>query len=226
MNQSKLKSLAVAMAAVLAVSPAKAATVEIGFDQLSAVYVNASQTTTLANGSYFAFGSFASSFDVTTITSANLLASLRSSNWTKSFDVAFIDLDDTSYTIANATAATAAGQSAYVIYINDTLANVRTALLGSDAGVSTAFGVFTYNNTVSSARAALPRDPVDFPGDGAQFSTEFGLAAGFNNFVEVPGLGVVDEANDAIVLIPEPSTGSLLLLGAGLLGLLRRKTNV
>jgi len=224
MNQSKLKSLAVAMAAVLAVSPAKAATVEIGFDQLSAVYVNASQTTTLANGSYFAFGSFASSFDVTTITSANLLASLRSSNWTKSFDVAFIDLDDTSYTIANATAATAAGQSAYVIYINDTLANVRTALLGSDAGVSTAFGVFTYNNTVSSARAALPRDPVDFPGDGAQFSTEFGLEAGFNNFVAVPGLGTIN--NDGIILIPEPATGSLLLLGAGLLGLLRRKTNV
>lgn len=226
MNQAKLKVFAVAVTAWLSASSSKAAVVEIGFDQLSAVYTSSSRTTTLADGSYFGFGSFASSFDPTTITSSNLLATLRSANWFKSFDVAFIDSDDTSYTIANATAATDAGQSAYVIYINDTLANVRSALQSPLNGINKEFGVFTYNNTVSSARAALPRDPVDFPGDGAQFSTEFGLGAGFNNFVAVSGLGSVDEANNAIVLIPEPSTGSLLLLGAGFLGLLRRKTNV
>ena len=91
---------------------------------------------------------------------------------------------------------------------------------------STEFGIFTYTNTDPTLRAALPRPPADYPGDGTSFATEFGLGDGFNNFTPVSGLGSIDVDKNAIVLIPEPVTGSLLLLGAGLLGLLRRKTNV
>ena len=227
MNKLKFCKLAAALVALTFSSSAKAASVQISFDQFSAVYTGSSLTTTLASGSYFGFGSFSSSFDPTTITGANLLSTLRSANWFKSFDVGFIDSDDTSYTIANATAGTdpLGGQHAYVVYINDTLGNVQTALSGLAAGVSTEFGIFTYTNTVPASRAALPRDPADFPGDGNTFSTEFGLADGLNNFTAVSGLGSIDVANNAIVLIPEPATGSLLLLGVGLLAL-RRKTTV
>jgi hypothetical protein len=223
MKQTVLSNVAAVLVMVAAIAPAKAATVEIGFDQLSAVYLSNTYATAMATGRYFGFGSFINGFDPSTATlsQANILSVLRdNSKWFKSFETGYEASDDTSYTISSATAGTANGQYAFVIYINDTLANVQTALLGSAAGISTEFGVFTYTNTNASLRADLPRDPADFPADSTNFSTEFGLGTGLNNFTAVTGLGEV--SGSGIALIPEPATGSLFLLGASLL-FLRRK---
>jgi len=223
MKQTILSNVAAVLVMVAAIAPAKAATVEIGFDQLSAVYLSNTYATAMATGRYFGFGSFINGFDPSTATlsQANILSVLRdNSKWFKSFETGYVASDDTTYTISNATAGTANAQYAFIIYINDTLANVQAALAGSAAGITTQFGVFTYTNTNASLRADLPQDPADFPADSTNFSTEFGLAAGLNNFTAVTGLGEV--SGSGIALIPEPATGSLFLLGAGLL-FLRRK---
>lgn len=223
MNQTFLSNVAAALVMVATIAPAKSATVEIGFDQLSAVYLSNTYTTAMADGRYFGFGSFIGGFNPSTATlsQANLLSVLRdNSKWFKSFETGYVASDDTTYTISNATAGTANGQYAFVIYINDTLDSVRAALAGSAAGISTEFGVFTYANTNASLRADLPQDPADFPADSTNFSTEFGLATGLNNFTAVTGLGEV--SGSGIALIPEPATGSLFLWGASLL-FLRRK---
>ena len=101
---------------------------------------------------------------------------------------------------------------AYAIFIDDTFANVQTAISGSAAGISKNFGVFTYVNTNPLLRFDLPRDPADFGGDNTSFSNEVGLSAGFNNFVAVGSLGVV--TSTSVVLIPEPSSAKLLLVAA------------
>jgi hypothetical protein len=99
---------------------------------------------------------------------------------------------------------------------------VQAALSGSATGITKEFGVFTYSNTNPALRAALPRDPAEFPADASGFSTETGLAAGLSNFTAVAGLGSV--AAGSIVLIPEPTSVSLLLLGLGCVAVARRKT--
>lgn len=230
MKKTNIGKMAGALIALLLVSQAKAAVVEIGFDQLSNVFISSSLTQSLANGSYFAFGSFSSDSVAAGITQSNILTNLRStSTWFKSFETSFVSSDDTTYRINDATASTSTDSSprqlAYAIYINDTVANVQAALaqtgLGAATGITKEFGVFTYSNSNPALRAALPRNPADFSDDSG-FSTEFGLAPGFNNFVAVPGLGNV--AAGGISLIPEPSSISLLLLGLGYVAVARRKS--
>jgi hypothetical protein len=132
---------------------------------------------------------------------------------------------DHEYTITDAIASTSTDTSprqfAYAIYINDTVANVKTALSGVATGINKEFGVFTYSNTNPALRAALPRDPATF-NDPSGFSTEFGLGTGFSNFTAVSGLGNV--AAGGISLIPEPTSVSLLLLGLGYVAVARRKS--
>jgi hypothetical protein len=204
---------------------ARAANVGIDFDQFGYVYTSYTSSTVntrMAGGSYFGFGSFNSSFDPTTITQSNILSTLRSSaNWFKSFETAYIDSDDTQYNITSATAATDDRQLAYVVYINDSLANVQAALLaGSATGISTQFGIFTYANTNPSLRYDLPRDPGVAP-DRTLFSNEFGLGTGINNFVPVAGKGS-QVGIEGVLLIPEPTSGSLFFTGIALLALCKR----
>lgn len=226
MKKPIVSKLAPALLALLLVSQVKAAVVQIGFDQLNNVYVNSSLSQSLASGSYFAFGSFSSDTVAAGITQSNILSNLRSaSTWFKSFETSFVNSDDHSYDIpATASIATdiSPRQFAYAIYINDTLSNVQAALSGSATGITKEFGVFTYSNTNPALRAALPRDPAEFPADASGFSTETGLAAGLSNFTAVAGLGSV--AAGSIVLIPEPTSVSLLLLGLGCVAVARRKT--
>ena len=223
MKKSIANKLAATLLALLLVSQAKAAVVQIGFDQLSNVFINSSLNQSLASGSYFAFGSFSSDTIAGGITQANILSNLRNpTTWFKSFEVSFVDSDDHSYDIRTATAAVATGQLAYAIYINDTVSNVQAALLGSATGITKEFGVFTYSNSNPALRTALPRDPADFPGDASGFSTETGLDDGLSNFTAVAGLGNVTAPG--IVLIPEPTSVSLLLLGLGCVAVARRKT--
>ena len=225
MKKLKMNKIVGALLALLLVPQAKAAVVQIGFDQLSNVFIDSSLNQSLDSGSYFAFGSFSSDAVAGGITQANILSNLRTT-WFKSFETSFVNSDDHSYDIANATASTSTDisprQFAYAIYINDTVENVQAALSGSATGITTEFGVFTYSNTITSLRAALPRDPAEFGGDANGFSTESGLAAGLNNFVAVPGLGNV--AAGGISLIPEPSSISLLLLGLGYVAIARRQS--
>lgn len=226
MKKTNIGKMAGALIALLLVSQAKAAVVGIGFDQVSNVFIDSSLTQSLENGSYFAFGSFSSDSVAAGITQSNILTNLRStSTWFKSFETSFVDSDDYTYDILNATASTSTDvtprQFAYAIYINDTVANVLAALSGSATGITKEFGVFTYSNSNPALRAALPRNPADFS-DESGFSTEFGLKDGFNNFVAVPGLGNV--AAGGISLIPEPSSVSLLLLGLGCVAVARRKS--
>ena len=229
MKKSMMSKIVGALLALLLVPQAKAAVVQIGFDQLSNVFIDSSLGQSLASGSYFAFGSFSSDSVAAGITQANILSNLRNgSTWFKSFETSFVNSDDASYDIS-ATASTSTDvsprQFAYAIYINDTVANVQAALaqtgLGAATGITKEFGVFTYSNSNPALRAALPRNPADFS-DDTGFSTEFGLTAGFNNFVAVPGLGNV--AAGGISLIPEPSSISLLLLGLGYVAVARRKS--
>ena len=223
MKKAALVKFVAVIGFLAGVSSVKAATVEIGFDQLSAVYLSNTYTTLMASGRYFGFGSFIGGFNPSTATlsQANILSVLRDNTiWFRSFETGYVASIDTTYNITDATAGTADAQYAFVIYINDTLDNVRTALSGTAAGISTQFGVFTYANTIASLRADLPRDPGDFPADLANFSTEFGLRDGLNNFTAISGLGAVSEFG--IALIPEPATGSLLLAGFGLLALRRK----
>jgi hypothetical protein len=230
MKKAIKSKLVGALLALLLVPQAKAAVVEIGFDQLSNVFINSSLTLSLANESYFAFGSFSSDAVAAGITQANILTNLRNpSTWFKSFETSFVNSDDHTYEIANAIASTSTDisprQFAYAIYINDTVANVQTALAQSGSGAATGinkeFGVFTYSNTNPSLRAALPRDPATF-NDPSGFSTEFGLGTGYSNFTAVSGLGNV--AAGGISLIPEPTSVSLLLLGLGYVAVGRRKS--
>jgi len=230
MKKAIKSKLVGALLALLLVPQAKAAVVEIGFDQLSNVFINSSLTQSLANGSYFAFGSFSSDAVAAGITQANILTNLRNpSTWFKSFETSFVNSDDHTYEIANAIASTSTDisprQFAYAIYINDTVANVQAALAQSGSGAATGinkeFGVFTYSNTNPSLRAALPRDPATF-NDPSGFSTEFGLGTGYSNFTAVSGLGNV--AAGGISLIPEPTSVSLLLLGLGYVAVGRRKS--
>ena len=227
MKKLKMNKIVGALLALLLVPQAKAAVVQIGFDQLNNVFIDSSLNQSLDSGSYFAFGSFSSDTVAGGITQANILSNLRNPlTWFKSFETSFVNSDDHSYDIGNATASTSTDisprQFAYAIYINDTVANVQAALAGSATGITKEFGVFTYSNTIASLRAALPRDPAEFGGDASGFSTESGLAAGLNNFVAVPGLG--DVAAGGISLIPEPSSISLLLLGLGYVAVARRKS--
>jgi hypothetical protein len=231
MKKAIKSKLVGALLALLLVPQAKAAVVEIGFDQLSNVFINSSLTQSLANGSYFAFGSFSSDAVASGITQANILTNLRNpSTWFKSFETSFVNSVDYTYEIANAIASTSTDisprQFAYAIYINDTVANVQAALAQSGSGAATGinkeFGVFTYSNTKPDLRAALPRDPGEFSGDATGFSTESGLAAGMSNFTAVSGLGNV--LAGGISLIPEPSSISLLLLGLGYVAVARRKS--
>jgi hypothetical protein len=228
MKTSNISKMVGALLALLLMPQAKAAVVEIGFDQLSSVFVDRSLNQSLASGSYFAFGSFSSDAVAGGITQANILTNLRNPLiWFKSFETSFVNSDDHSYEIANAIASTSTDisprQFAYAIYINDTVANVQTALAlsGGAAGISKEFGIFTYSNTNPALRAALPRDPATF-NDPSGFSTEFGLGTGFSNFTAVSGLGNV--AAGGISLIPEPSSVSLLLLGLGYVAVARRKS--
>ena len=226
MKKSIVNKLAAAILALLLVPQAKAAVVQIGFDQLSNVFIDSSLGQSLASGSYFAFGSFSSDSVAAGITQANILSNLRNaSTWFKSFETSFVNSDDASYDIS-ATASTSTDvsprQFAYAIYINDTVSNVQAALSGSATGITQAFGVFTYSNSNPALRAALPRDPAEFGGDASGFSTETGLGSGLSNFVAVPGLGNV--AAGGISLIPEPSSISLLLLGLGYVAVARRKS--
>ena len=66
--------MAGALLALLLVPQAKAAVVGIGFDQLSNVFIDSSLTQSLANGSYFAFGSFSSDSVAAGITQSNILS--------------------------------------------------------------------------------------------------------------------------------------------------------
>ena len=228
MKKSIISKMAGALLALLLVPQAKAAVVGIGFDQLSNVFIDSSLTQSLANGSYFAFGSFSSDSVAAGITQSNILTNLRStSTWFKSFETSFVNSDDYTYDILNATASTSTGTSprqfAYAIYINDTVANVQAALSGGATGITKEFGVFTYSNNSNPAlRAALPRDPTDYPADGGSFATTTPSGAGLNRFIAVPGLGNV--AAGGISLIPEPSSVSLLLLGLGCVAVARRKS--
>ena len=217
--------MAAAVFSLLLVPEGKAAVVQIGFDQLSNVFIDSSLTQSLASGSYFAFGSFSSDAVATGITQSNILSTLRNaSTWFKSFETSFVNSDDDSYDIANAIASTSTDitprQFAYAVYINDTVSNVQAALSGSATGITKEFGVFTYSNSNPALRAALPRDPAEFPADASGFSTESGLAAGLSNFVAVHG----NVAAGGISLIPEPSSISLLLLGLGYVAVARRKS--
>jgi len=230
MKTSNISKVAGALLALLLVPQAKAAVVEIGFDQLSKVFVGNSPSPELATGSYFAFGSFSSDTVASGITQANILTNLRStSTWFKSFETSFVNSADHEYTITNAIASTSTETSprqfAYAIYINDTVANVQAALaqtgLGAATGITREFGIFTYSNTNPALRAALPRDPATF-NDPSGFSTEIGLGTGFSNFTAVSGLGNV--AAGRISLVPEPSSVSLLLLGLGYVAVARRKS--
>lgn len=226
MKKSIASKLAPALLALLLVSQAKAAVVQIGFDQLSNVFVNSSLSQSLASGSYFAFGSFSTDAFAGGITQANILSNLRNpTTWFKSFETSFVSSDDYSYDIS-ATASIATDipprQLAYAIYINDTLLNVQAALSGTASGITKEFGVFTYSNSNPALRAALPRDPAEFPADASGFSTETGLANGLSNFTAVAGLGNV--AAGGISLIPEPTSVSLLLLGLGYVAVARRKS--
>lgn len=228
MKKTIISKMAGALLALLLVPQAKAAVVGIGFDQLSNVFIDNSLTQSLANGSYFAFGSFSSDSVAAGITQSNILTNLRStSTWFKSFETSFVNSDDYTYNILNATASTSTGTSprqfAYAIYINDTVANVQAALSGGATGITKEFGVFTYSNNSNPAlRAALPRDPTDYPADGNNFATTTPSGAGLNRFIAVPGLGNV--AAGGISLIPEPSSISLLLLGLGYVAVSRRKS--
>jgi len=232
MKTSNISKVAGALLALLLVPQAKAAVVEIGFDQLSKVFVGNSPSPELATGSYFAFGSFSSDTVARGITQANILTNLRStSTWFKSFETSFVNSADHEYTITNAIASTSTETSprqfAYAIYINDTVANVRDQLAlaegfaGAATGITREFGIFTYSNTNPALRAALPRDPATFT-DPSGFSTEFGLGTGYSNFTAVSGLGNV--AAGGISLIPEPTSVSLLLLGLGYVAVARRKS--
>lgn len=204
--------LVVGLIGFTTMSDAKAATVVYGFDQITNLFTNSTFTAELSPGSYFAFGSFYSTFDATTITSANILSTLRdSTKWFKAFETATLTGEDQSYSVTG-TAATAANMYAYAVLINDTVANVQTALAGPAAGVTTNFGVFTYVNTDATLRAVLPRDPADYAGDANSFSNEVGLGASLNNFTAVGNLGVVTAS--AVALIPEPSSTKLLLVAA------------
>ena len=228
MKKSIISKMAGALLALLLVPQAKAAVVGIGFDQLSHVFIDSSLGQRLASGSYFAFGSFSSDSVATGITQSNILTNLRStSTWFKSFETSFVNSNDYTYDILNATASTSTSTSprqfAYAIYINDTVANVQAALSGSATGITREFGVFTYSNNSNSAlRAALPRDPNDFPADPSSFATTTPSGTGLNRFIAVPGLGNV--ASGGISLIPEPSSISLVLLGLGYVAVARRKS--
>jgi hypothetical protein len=196
----------------ITMSDARAATVGYGFDQISNLYTSSTLSLELSSGSYFGFGSFAPSFDPTTITQANILSTLRDpAKWFKAFETATLTGVDQEYDVSG-TAATADGMYAYAILINDTLENVQAAISGSAAGISRNFGVFTYVNTNPLLRFDLPRDPAGFGGDNSSFSNEMGLANGFNNFVAVGSLGVV--TSSAVALVPEPSSAKLLLVAA------------
>jgi len=207
--------LVVGLVGLTTMSDAKAATVVYGFEQISNLFTNSSMSAELSPGSYFAFGSFYPTFNATTITSANILSTLRdSAKWFKAFETATLTGEDQSYVVSG-TAATAANMYAYAILINDTVANVQTALAGSAAGVTKNFGVFTYVNTDPTLRAVLPRDPADYPGDANSFSNEVGLGANLSNFTPVGNLGVVTATGVALVSsIPEPSSAKLLLVAA------------
>ena len=221
-----------ALLALLLVPQAKAAVVQIGFEQLGDVFIDSSLNQKLESGSYFAFGSFSSDSAAAGITQSNILTNLRStSTWFKSFETSFVSSDYKAYVINNATASTSTDSSpkqfAYAIYINDTVANVQAALaqtgLGAATGITKEFGVFTYSNNSNPAlRAALPRDPTDYPVDGSSFATTTPSGASLNRFIAVPGLGNV--AAGGISLIPEPSSVSLLLLGLGCVAVARRKS--
>jgi len=196
----------------ITMSDAKGATVVYGFDQISNLFTSSKLTSELSPGSYFGFGSFYSTFDPTTITQGNILSALRdSTKWFKAFETATLTGEDQSYSVTG-TAATVANMYAYAVLINDTVANVQTALAGSAAGISKNFGVFTYVNTDPTLRAVLPRDPADYAGDANSFSNEIGLPATLNNFTPVGNLGVV--TSTAVALIPEPSSAHLLLVAA------------
>jgi len=226
MKTSNISKVAGALLALLLVPQAKAAVVEIGFDQLSNVFIDSSRTQGLATGSYFAFGSFSSDTVARGITQANILTNLRSTTtWFNSFATSFVNSADHEYTITDAIASTSTDisprQFAYAIYINDTVANVQAALSGTATGITREFGIFTYSNTNPALRAALPRDPATF-NDPSGFSTESGLGTGFSNFTAVSGLGNV--AAGGISLIPEPTSVSLLLLGLGYVAVARRKS--
>jgi len=227
MKKSIISKMAAAVFSLFLVPEGKAAVVQIGFDQLSNVFIDNSMSQSLASGSYFAFGSFSSDVVAAGITQSNILSTLRNaSTWFKSFETSFVSSGDFSYDIVNAIASTSTDisprQFAYAIYINDTVSNVQAALSGSATGITQAFGVFTYINSNPALRAALPRDPAEFPADASGFSTESGLGTGLSNFVAVPGLGNV--VDGAISLIPEPSSVSLLLVGLGCVAATRRKT--
>jgi len=204
--------LVVGLIGFATISDAKAVTVVYGFDQLSNLYTSSSLSAELSAGSYFAFGSFYSSFDPTTITQANILSTLRdTTKWFMAFETATLTGEEQAYRLSG-TAGTADGMYAYAILINNTIANVQAAIAGSATGISENFGVFTYVNSNPSLRYDLPRDPAGYPGDGTSFSNEMGLGAGFNNFIAVGNLGVVTAS--AVALIPEPSSAKLLLVAA------------
>ena len=204
--------VAIGMIGLAAMSDAKAATVVYGFDQISNIFTSSSLSSELSPGSYFAFGSFSSSFDATTITSGNILSTMRdATKWFKGFETATLTGEDQSYEVTG-TAATADNMYAYAVIINDTVANVQAAIAGTATGISKSFGVFTYVNTNPALRSFLPRDPASYPGDPSSFSNEAGLAAGFNSFAAVGNLGVVTPTS--VALIPEPSSAKLLLVAA------------
>jgi len=212
MESMRKALLVIGLMSFTTMSDAKAATVQYGFDQLSNLFTSSSPAVALSPGSYFGFGSFYSSFDPTTITQANILSALRdSTKWFKAFETATLTGPDQEYDVSG-TAGTANGMYAYAIFIDDTLANVQTAIAGSATGISKNFGVFTFVNTNPLLRFDLPRDPAEFGGDNSSFSNEVGLGAGFNNFVAVGSLGVV--TSSAVALVPEPSSAELLLVAA------------
>ena len=124
MKHKILDKVAAALVLMAAIAPAKAAVVEIGFDQLGAVFLSNTYATAMASGQYFGFGSFIGGFNPSTATLSqdNILSVLRdSTKWFKSFETGYVASDDKTYTISNATAGTANAQYAFIIYINDTL---------------------------------------------------------------------------------------------------------
>ena len=216
MQSMRKALLVVGLIGFTVISDAKAAAILYGFDQGMDIYKSNSLTTKLSAGSYFAFGSFYSStFDPTTITQNNLLASLRdTTKWFMGFEtpliVPTVASPDVLYSISG-TAATADNMYAYALFIDDTYANVKAAISGSATGISNNFGLFTYSNTKSNLRYDLPRDSAFFA-DPSDFDMQVGMPSGFNNFVAVGNLGVVTAS--AVALIPEPSSAHLLLVAA------------
>ena len=86
MKKSIISKMAAAVFSLFLVPEGKAAVVQIGFDQLSNVFIDNSMSQSLASGSYFAFGSFSSDVVAAGITQSNILSTLRNASIAETAD--------------------------------------------------------------------------------------------------------------------------------------------